>query len=259
MYNKKFIEDSWILAKENGVGSFGNVGGNAKTTKGDKLGKYLTYILYLAPHKQSGKKYNVCPNASKGCAKSCLYTAGRGATSPVRTARINRTKFWFEHRENFKACVYDEIRKHVNRCKKKGVIPTVRLNGTSDIVWPRVWPEIFTEFPEVIHYGYTKNWRMCMSDYKLPKNYYLTLSLSESNDKEVYKVIKDNKNINVAVVFKGEMPKKFWGRKVISGDKHDLRFLDPKGVVVGLTAKGKARYDESGFVRDGKNIPLPTF
>jgi hypothetical protein len=56
------------------------------------------------------------------------------------------------------------------------------------------------------------------------------------------------KKYNLAVVFRGTMPEKFLGRKVINGDKDDLRFLDPKNVVVGLKAKGKARKDNSGFV-----------
>ena len=30
-------------------------------------------------------------------------------------------------------------------------------------------------------------------------------------------------------------------RRVIDGDKHDLRFKDPRGVVVGLVAKGLGR------------------
>ena len=34
----------------------------------------------------------------------------------------------------------------------------------------------------------------------------------------------------------------------INGDEHDLRLLDPKNVVVGLKAKGKAKTDTSGFV-----------
>jgi hypothetical protein len=38
---------------------------------------------------------------------------------------------------------------------------------------------------------------------------------------------------------------------LVGGDETDLRFLDAKGGhVVALTAKGKARYDKSGFVRD---------
>ena len=35
---------------------------------------------------------------------------------------------------------------------------------------------------------------------------------------------------------------------VVNGDESDLRFLDPKGVIVHLYAKGKARKDASGFV-----------
>jgi hypothetical protein len=40
------------------------------------------------------------------------------------------------------------------------------------------------------------------------------------------------------------------GREVINGDKHDLRHLDPKKVIVGLIAKGKAKKDFNGFVQD---------
>jgi hypothetical protein len=40
---------------------------------------------------------------------------------------------------------------------------------------------------------------------------------------------------------------------VFNGDDSDLRFLDPKGVIVGLYAKGKAKKDTTGFVK------YPTF
>ena len=56
--------------------------------------------------------------------------------------------------------------------------------------------------------------------------------------------------INAAVVFRDKLPKTFKGLPVIDGDKDDLRFLDPEGVVVGLKAKGKAKRDKSGFVID---------
>jgi len=71
---------------------------NYKTTKGEKLG-VLTGILYLAPAKISG--YEVCPRRSEGCTKACLYTAGMGAFSTVQEARINKTKLFFEKREEF--------------------------------------------------------------------------------------------------------------------------------------------------------------
>jgi len=55
--------------------------------------------------------------------------------------------------------------------------------------------------------------------------------------------------VNVAYVFKNSIPKKYNGLKVIDGDKHDLRFLDPKGVIVGLVAKGRGRkVNQSGFI-----------
>jgi hypothetical protein len=54
----------------------------------------------------------------------------------------------------------------------------------------------------------------------------------------------------MAVVFRDKLPKTFRGLRVINGDADDLRFLDPKGVVVGLKAKGKAKRDTSGFVID---------
>ena len=53
---------------------------------------------------------------------------------------------------------------------------------------------------------------------------------------------------NVAVVFRGALPNTYKGKKVINGDINDLRFLDPKGIVVGLIQKGRAKKDSSGFV-----------
>jgi hypothetical protein len=40
------------------------------------------------------------------------------------------------------------------------------------------------------------------------------------------------------------------GYKVIDGDINDLRYLDPENVIVGLTAKGKAKKDDTNFVID---------
>ena len=54
----------------------------------------------------------------------------------------------------------------------------------------------------------------------------------------------------MTVVFrdKENIPETYSGRMVINGDQDDLRFLDPKGVVVALYAKGKAKKDTTGFV-----------
>ena len=42
----------------------------------------------------------------------------------------------------------------------------------------------------------------------------------------------------------------FMGHKVFNADKTDLRFKDPKNIIAGLYAKGKARFDDTGFVQD---------
>ena len=82
---------------------------------------------------------------------------------------------------------------------------------------------------------------------KWPTNYHLTFSLSESNQGAA-KVILGHGG-NVAVVFDSEMPKEYLGHPVIDGNVHDARFLDASGVIVGLSAKGRATMDQSGFVK----------
>ena len=53
----------------------------------------------------------------------------------------------------------------------------------------------------------------------------------------------------MAVVFCETLPKTWNGFQVIDGDKHDARFLDEPGTVVGLLAKGRpAKTDDRGFV-----------
>ena len=223
-----------------------NIDNNAKTIKGQKL-KVMTAILYLAPAKSSG--FNTCPMASKGCAASCLNTAGRGQMNSVQLGRINKTKWYFLERESFLIQLKKEIRAHVNRCKIKGFTPAIRLNGTSDISWER--HNLFNEFKEVQFYDYSKIYKRAIkwADKKYPKNYHLTYSLNEDNKKEAMQVLK--RGGNVSVVFRNKkLPKKFKGFKVINADYSDVRFKDPKNVIAGLYAKGKARYDDTGFVQD---------
>ena len=47
--------------------------------------------------------------------------------------------------------------------------------------------------------------------------------------------------------YKGDLPATWYGYRVIDGDKHDYRFLDERGVVVGLRAKGEAKYKDIDF------------
>jgi hypothetical protein len=244
-----------------------SVNADAKTKKGTSY-NYLTAILYLAPSDEAGRG-NLCPHASEGCRSACLFTAGRGAFSNVRTARINKTLRWFDDRRAFLSDLVRDVAKLEKYCTKHGFRPAVRLNGTSDIPWENViLPDqggnIMQEFPGVQFYDYTKNPKRAVKD--LPHNYSLTFSRSEDNQKECAQVLRAGGN--VAAVYSRELFNRFefsesglhyhgktkgkphFGETYLTfnGDKTDLRFLDPSGVVVALKAKGDARGDRSGFV-----------
>lgn len=233
---------------------------DAKTKKGLKL-DILTGILYLAPHTISG--FQVCPKASAGCMASCLYKAGMGVYNTVQQARINKTKMFFQKRAEFMQILVNDIEKVIKRAQKENLIPAIRLNGTSDICWEKfecvrngiTYRNIMEAFPNVQFYDYSKI--LGRKSAIALKNYHLTFSLSESNDNDAKKAL--DQGYNVAVVMRlnpTDTKPKFWGGyPVIDGDYTDVRFMDPKGGhIVALTAKGPARKDYSGFVRESNLI-----
>lgn len=234
--------------------------GNPKVLKGMSQG-YNTYILHLAPADVSG--YETCPKRTAGCTAACLNTAGRGGmfkrgetTNVIQEARKRKTKMFFENRVEFMTLLVKDIELAIKQSARLGLIPVFRLNGTSDLSFEKyevvrngqLFRNVFTAFPEVQFYDYTKILGRKVKD--IP-NYHLTFSAADGNDLDVAKAIQQG--YNVATVFgikKTEpMPETYMGVTVFNGDESDLRFLDPKGVVVGLYAKGKAKKDTSGFVK----------
>ena len=236
MKKLKFKKTSGILL---------NYDNNAKTIKGQKKG-YKTAILYLAPHVQSG--FNVCPMASLGCSKSCLYTSGMGIFSNVKQGRINKTRWFIQERKTFINKLLQEIEKFISRCKRENFKPCIRLNGTSDIAWENFG--IFDSFPKTIFYDYSKIYKRALKyvNGQMPSNYYLTYSLNEDNRKKAFNILKLGGNISA--VFRNSPPEQYNNYRVVNGDINDLRFLDPRNCIVGLKAKGKAKTDHSGFVLD---------
>jgi len=236
-----------------------SVEADAKTDKGTASG-YLTGILYLAPGQLAGVG-NLCPHASAGCLAACLFTAGRaGIFEAVNAARVMRTRFLHDNRAGFIAALKGEISALVRKAKRRGLRPVVRLNGTSDLPWEKLAPELFADFPSVRFYDYAKGLRRVL-DFaagKLPKNYHLTFSYSETNAAAAALAIAAG--VNVAAVADGvkvgqrfALPGLNDARPTFSADRHDLRFLDRKatdgrGRIGILKAKGKARGDTSGFV-----------
>jgi hypothetical protein len=216
---------------------------NTKLLKGESLG-YFTLGLSLAPFNLSGR--NLCPHASAGCAAACLNTSGMGVFPNVQAARIAKAKFFNERQAEFLAMLEKEIAAGVRKAGKLGKKLAIRLNVLSDVAWERFG--FMDKFPTVNFYDYTKNpFRAGMfAAGKLPANYNLTFSRSESNQADVEKLAAQN--VNIAVVFRNELPASYLGKPVVSGDENDLRFLDARGVIVGLSMKGKAKADATGFV-----------
>jgi len=223
---------------------------NPKIQKGTKLG-YLSFILHLAPADLSG--HNTCPKATAGCKAACLNTAGRGGmfkkgetTNMIQKARIRKTLSFFADREQFMKDLAKDIRKGIKQASKLGLTPVFRLNGTSDLSFEKYEVEgaknIFELFPTVQFYDYTKVLGRKVTDIA---NYHLTFSAADGNDADVNKAIAQD--MNVTVVF-DRIPAEYKGKPVFNADETDLRFLDPKGVVLGLKAKGRAKKDRTGFV-----------
>lgn len=231
--------------------------GNPKLAKSLKI-KVLSRPLHLAPASLSG--YNVCPMATAGCKAACLHTAGNPVYMAAKAnARNVRTKAYFEQRDDFMLRLANEIANHIDRAKRDGMRPAIRLNATSDIPWEKVpvtidgtrYANLMDVFPGCMFYDYTKR----HNRRNLPANYVLTFSLAEGNDEQAVQAHLNG--MNIAAVFdtkrNRDLPPAYRignvSLRVIDGDEHDFRPADPQGVIVGLRAKGDAIGDTSGFVR----------
>ena len=228
---------------------------NHKTVKGEKFIDsvsglpYKTYIMYMSPFTQNSKGINLCPHASAGCSAACLFKSGMGGMyTGVQNGRINKTEWYLANRSEFMLTLDKEIGLAVKRHMGSAVV-TIRLNGTSDIRFEKIKvrdnKNLFELYPDVQFYDYTKNPKRFEG---LPLNYHLTFSRSEVNHKAAMKLL--DKGVNVAMVF-NKIPQTFEGYNVVSGDESDLRFLDDKGVIVGLKYKnltGKGVDNKAAFI-----------
>jgi hypothetical protein len=236
-----------------------------KAIKAQKLG-WLNAINYMAPAATAGVG-NLCPHASPGCLALCLgwYSGQAGMLSnaeletgnnAARSSRARKAVEFMRDRLKFMLSMVKGIRSVMRKAKRLALKLCVRLNGATDIAWETVrflfegkQVTIFDLFPTVQIVDYTKNFKRMLRfcEGKLPKNYHLTFSRSETNESQCLDVLRANGN--VAVVFAGQFPSEFMGYPVFDGDKSDLRHLDPKGHVIALSPKGrKAKSDQSGFV-----------
>jgi hypothetical protein len=182
----------------------------------------------------------------------CLNVQGRGGiiqkgrrTNAIQQARKRRTRYYLTDPAGFFRDLHIDIATLRRDAARHGLTPALRPNGTSDL--PGLALTIAANHPDLQIYDYTavpQPWK------RMRSNYHLTFSRKENNDAACHDALK--RGLNVAVVFgikrAAPLPLSYWNRPVIDGDKTDLRFLDPRGVIIGIRAKGTARRDRSGFV-----------
>lgn len=199
---------------------------------------------------------NVCPLASAGCALACLVTSGQSGMPTAQRAQAVRTAFLLSYPYESGLIIGAELRVAVRR---HGEI-NLRLNTTSDIRWELVAPGMIDALTDAgIHfYDYTAwspNDRIASDNYPLT---YSAKETSHTSDEYLVGILAGGNN--VAMPFdtpRGHaLPATWNGYPVIDGDVSDERRLDPRGVVVGLRAKGHVwkRDNSSGFIRSA--LPL---
>ena len=234
---------------------------SAKAIKAQQGFNYLNAIHYAAPHSSGLKVGTLCSHASPECILECLgkYSGQAGmvkdlenGVNNVRASRARKAQLFMANPIAYIRMIMKQILKMIKRAKKLGYKLCVRLNGSTDIAWERIKVDgksIFEHFPDIQFVDYTKN--PARMDHGIA-NYHLTLSYSGRNLDSCVNALKSGHN--VAVVFGSKIMPSVWaGHRVISGDVHDLRHLDPRGyragVVVGLSPKGaKAKRSTSAFI-----------
>jgi len=249
--------------RECGFSYLGNVSHSMKVKLSEKNG-VLTYCIYLAPADMSG--YNVCP-VSKWCKRFCLNGSGhnklekRCGKNRIETARIKKTRLFFENREMFMRILVHEIKKWERYAKEHGLAFAVRLNGTSDIS-----PEDFVLdgknileiFSNVQFYDYTKvvNRLRLLKKYD---NYDLTYSWNGHNAGCARKFLEHGGRVAVVFANQHKLPKKFMGYDVVDGNTHDIRYTDPSSVIVGLHFHTTdANYDKDGnYIEPNADFVVP--
>lgn len=217
---------------------------NTKTAKNSMH----TYYLSLQPTHLNSKGENLCKFSTKECRSMCLQYAGRQSFSNVVKSRQNKTEYFVNDRKMFLIKLWNEL-VGINEKDEKSAI---RLNLLSDVNWQNEFESLGKSYDigklkNIQFYDYTKDPLKVIS-HKL-KNYHLTYSFSGGNWHYCERFLKEKK-ANIAMVFKNGVPSMYQGYKVVNGDLSDERFLDKKGVIVGLkykTPKG-VKFQTNKFV-----------
>ena len=223
---------------------------------------YTQRIVHLMPARESilyARKFgikcdhwhNLCRGSTRGCRAVCLTDSGRLGLSVSQRAAFVRSYLWQSHRPLFLERFHDEITEFERKCTDQ---PVIRFGGTHDSDILSDAPEIVAAHPNTIFSDYTK---LDIPTGWVADNVYRCKSATELTTRDEF-LDYAARGLNHAVPFDlprgAPLPQFYHGIPVVDGDIDDLRFLDPKGVIVGLRFKpasmlAKRGRDHRGFIR----------
>lgn len=208
---------------------------NTKLQKSEKFG-YKSVGLSLLPHRLANENVDLCGGRSTSlCRSFCINFSGRNGLSKIQEGRKKKTLDFLRDRKGFLQKLNIELQYLQNLAEDEGFKLTARINMYSDINFQNHIvlndKNIYDLNPSVQFVEYSKHYSRKSNS----SNLHYTYSYDKEYHDEALEVLK--RGDNLAVIFPNILPNEWNGYKVINGDVHDLRFLDPKNVVVGLKYK----------------------
>lgn len=211
---------------------------NTKLQKSEKF-DYKSVGLSLLPHRLADEKVDLCGGRSTSlCREFCINTSGHQSMNRIQESRKKKTLEFLKDRKEFLRKCSIELDYLEQLANNEGFKLTCRMNMFTDIDFYKYkidGKSIYEKHPSIQFIEYTKHYNKISY---LP-NLHITYSYDKEYHDEALEVLK--RGDNVAVIFPNLLPDEWNGYKVINGDVNDLRFLDPKNVVVGLKYKNSMK------------------
>lgn len=211
---------------------------NTKLQKSEHFG-YKSVGLSLLPHRLADEKVDLCGGRSTSlCREFCINTSGHQSMSKIQEFRKKKTLEFLKDRKRFLEKCSIELNYLEELANDQGLKLTCRMNMFTDVDYYKYkidGKSIYEKHPTIQFIEYTKHYNKLSY---LP-NLHITYSYDKEYHEEALNVLK--RGDNLSVIFPDILPNEWNGYRVINGDTHDLRFLDPKNVVVGLKYKNSMK------------------
>ena len=208
--------------------------------------------LSLNPASTHGK-FNNCIWSTDGCEAACILDFAYQQAENVRNSRRALTDYLADDPVAFISHLAWEIDLLLDQHGHGNV--AIRLNTASDLRWEYIAPGLFDQYSHAVHfYDYTK---APFGQRGMRDDYTLVYSVSERKNsiENARKYIAAGHSATIVLPIRyrshsdhDAIPAMLAGL-VTDHDEHDVRSLD-RGQLGVLRAKGSARSDDTGFVRE---------